>query len=66
MTFDEPLAPTQMWLAIADLHSLCVQDFTALYLPGHRPVQGYRPVPQCKLNLTKYVFLVKTAEVKVG
>jgi hypothetical protein len=53
MTSDEPLAPTQMWLAIADLHSLCVQDFTVLYLPGRRPDQGCCPVPQCKLNLTK-------------
>ena len=53
MKSDKPLAPTEMWLAIADLHSLCVQAFTVLYLPGRRPVQGVCPVAQCRANLTK-------------
>jgi hypothetical protein len=53
MKSDKPLAPTEMWLAIADLHSLCVQAFTVLYLPGRRPVQGFCPVARCRVNLTK-------------
>jgi hypothetical protein len=54
MKSDKPLAPTEMWLAIADLHSLSVvQAFTVLYLPGRRPVQGFCPVAQCRVNLTK-------------
>jgi hypothetical protein len=37
MKSDKPLAPTEMWLAIADLHSLSVvQPFTVLYLPCYR------------------------------
>jgi hypothetical protein len=54
MKSDKPLAPTEMWLAIADLQSLSVvQAFTVLYLPGRRPVQGFCPVTQCRINLTR-------------
>jgi hypothetical protein len=53
MATDAPLSSTQMWLATGDLHSLCVQASTVLYLPGRKPVQGFCPVAQCKLNLTE-------------
>ena len=53
MASDASLSPTEMWQAVQDLHSLLVQDFPVLYLPGRKPVQGACPVAGCKRSLTR-------------
>lgn len=53
MAADQPLEPGEMWQALQDLHSLCVQDFTVLYLPRSRPVDGACPTKCCQLHLDR-------------
>jgi hypothetical protein len=43
MAADQPLEPGEMWQALQDLHALCVQDFTVLYLPRSRPPRWRLP-----------------------
>jgi hypothetical protein len=40
---DEPLEPEDRWRAMRDLYTLRVGDFTVLYLPRSRPVDGRLP-----------------------
>ena len=51
MVTDHRLDPEDMWLALQDIQSLCTQDFTVLYLPGSRLVDGAYPVKYCQLSL---------------
>ena len=51
MSADDHLEPAKMWLALQDLQSLCSQDFTVLYLPGSRPVDGACPIKCCQIPL---------------
>ena len=53
MAADQPSEPGEMWQALQDLHSLCVQDFTVLYLPRSRPVDGACPTKCCQLRLDR-------------
>ena len=53
MAAEEPLEPEEMWRALQDLYSLCVEDFTVLYLPGSRPVDGACPAICCHLSLDR-------------
>lgn len=53
MAADQPLEPGEMWQALQDLHALCVQDFTVLYLPRSRPVDGACPTKCCQLRLDR-------------
>ena len=55
MRADHPLKPDDMWQALQDLHALCVQDFTVLYLPRSRPVDGACPVKCCQLQMERSV-----------
>lgn len=54
MGLDRSLNPDEMWQALQDLRSLCVQDFTVLYLPQSRPVDGACPVKCCQIQLDRY------------
>jgi hypothetical protein len=56
MAADHPLKPDDKWQAMQDLHALCVQDFTVLYLPRSRPVDGACPVKCCQMQLERLVF----------
>jgi hypothetical protein len=49
MASDQPLEPDATWHAIQDLYTLCVQDYTVLYLPKSRPVDGACPAKCCQL-----------------
>ncbi|KAN0069234.1 Protein of unknown function (DUF3435) domain containing protein [Elaphomyces granulatus] len=51
MVADHALEPSEMWQALQDLYTLCVQDFTVLYLPKSRPVDGACPVKCCQLRM---------------
>lgn len=53
MAAEEALEPGAMWQALQDLHTLCVQDFTVLYLPGCRPVDGACPRSCCQRQLER-------------
>ena len=53
MRADYPLKPDGMWQSLQDLHALCVQDFTVLYLPRSRPVDGACPIKCCQLNIER-------------
>jgi hypothetical protein len=53
MASDQPLEPGEMWRALQDIHSLCVQDFTVLYLPRSRPIDGACPVKCCQLRMDR-------------
>jgi hypothetical protein len=53
MASDEPLSPAAMWRAMGDLHSLCTQDLTVLYLPGSEPREGACPVKCCQLKMNR-------------
>ena len=55
MALNRPLEPEEMWQALQDLHALCVQDFTVLYLPRSRPVDGACPVKCCQVQLDRSV-----------
>ena len=57
MGVDRPLEPDEMWQALKDLHALCVQDFTVLYLSRSRPVDGACPVKCCQVQLERLVSL---------
>lgn len=47
MASDRPLDDNAMWDALQDLYSLCVQDFTILYLPNSHPIKGAYPAKCC-------------------
>lgn len=51
MSQDEPLSPHSMWQAIRDLYSLCIRDFTVLYLPGLDPLEGRCHVRSCRKSV---------------
>ena len=53
MAADHALEPAEMWQALQDLYTLCVQDFTVLYLPKSRPVDGACPVKCCQLRMDR-------------
>ena len=53
MAADHALEPGEMWQALQDLYTLCVQDFTVLYLPKSRPVDGAYPVKCCQLRMDR-------------
>ncbi|KAK5214871.1 hypothetical protein LTR96_011715 [Exophiala xenobiotica] len=53
MAADHALEPTEMWQALQDLYTLCVQDFTVLYLPKSCPVDGACPVKCCQLRMDR-------------
>ncbi|KAK5188772.1 hypothetical protein LTR99_008935 [Exophiala xenobiotica] len=53
MALDRPLEPAEMWQSLQDLHDLCVQDLTVLYLPRSRPIEGACPVKFCQIQLEK-------------
>ena len=53
MAADQPLEPEEMWQAMQDLHNLCLEDFTVLYLPRSRPVDGACPARCCQLRLDR-------------
>ena len=55
MAIDRPLEPDEMWQALQDIHALCSQDFTVLYLPRSRPVDGACPVKCCQVQLDRSV-----------
>ena len=50
MESDKPLAPTEMWLAIADLHSLCVQAFIVVTPSAPRLTCLANPSPPSPLH----------------
>ena len=45
-----------MWRAMQDIHDLCVQDFTVLYLPRSRPVDGAYPTKCCQIHMDRSAF----------
>jgi hypothetical protein len=53
MASEDPLSPAQTWQSIRDMVSLCTQDFTVVYLPGHEPIEGACPVACCRLELER-------------
>ena len=53
MAADQPLEPDEMWQAMQDLYNLCLEDFTVLYLPRSRPVDGACPARCCQLRLDR-------------
>jgi len=53
MAVDHALEPAEMWQALQDLYNLCVQDFTVLYLPKSRPVDGAYPLKCCQLRMNR-------------
>ena len=53
MASEQPLEPDEMWCALQDVRSLCVQDFTILYLPRSRPVDGACPVKCCQIRMDR-------------
>lgn len=56
MALDRPLEPAEMWQALQDLHDLCVQDLTVLYLPRSRPIDGAYPIKYYQIQLERWVF----------
>ena len=53
MASPQPLTSDQMWDALQDLHSLCVQDSNVLYLPGSRPIDDSCPVEACRRYMSR-------------
>lgn len=53
MSQDEPLSPHSMWQAVRDLYSLCIRDFTVLYLPGLDPLEGRCHVKSCRKSVDR-------------
>ncbi|KAK5203076.1 hypothetical protein LTR47_011194 [Exophiala xenobiotica] len=64
MAADHALEPTEMWQALQDLYTLCVQDFTVLYLPKSRPVDGACPVKCCQLRMDSEPGLAASQQLK--
>lgn len=53
MAAEDALDQDVMWLALQDLYALCVEDFTVLYLPECRPVDGACPSRCCQQQLSR-------------
>jgi hypothetical protein len=53
MASDEDSSKVATWQAIQDIYSLCIQDSTVIYLPGHKPEKGACPVATCQLVLAR-------------
>ena len=56
MAADQALEPHGMWRALQDVYNLCKHDFTVLYLPGSRPVDGACPVKCCQLRMDRCAY----------
>lgn len=55
MAAENPLPSSEMWRAMADIHTLLTKDLTVIYLPGHEPIEGTCPVKRCEFRLARYV-----------
>ncbi|KAK5202942.1 hypothetical protein LTR41_011299 [Exophiala xenobiotica] len=64
MAADHALEPTEMWKTMQDLYTLCMQDFTLLYLPKSRPVDGACPVKCCQLRMDSEPGLPASQQLK--
>ncbi|MCJ1474750.1 hypothetical protein MMC13_003410 [Lambiella insularis] len=51
MATDQVSTPDEIWHALQDVYNLCRHDFTVVYLPGSRPVDGACPVKCCQLRI---------------
>jgi hypothetical protein len=53
MASDKPLTEGEMRVAMCDLRSRCIRDYTLLYQSGEEPVDGACPVKCCRLKIER-------------
>lgn len=48
-----PLTSDEMWDALRDLYTLCLEDSNVLYLPGSRPMDDACPTKCCQRRMNR-------------